>query len=351
MRLLYVSRSAGGHDQRFLTAWARAGVDVSNITVDADPHDVRTEVELRDVIENFRPDLVQVGPLTDPGFAVSRVWSGPLIATSWGFDLMDEVDRDTAVLGRARTVLEAASLVFVDNDASSRRAISLGALQEQIVQFPWGVDSEWFHQRESRPFSDAMAVTFLSTRRHEPIYRVGDVIEAFISVAAKHLNARLCLVGVGSLTSKFEAIIDAAGLADRVQFRGEVSNQLLPEIYRAADAYITASSVDGSSVSLLEAMASGTPVVASRIEGNAQWVSEDTGLSFDVGDVSQLSAHLGKLASMGPEAVRLASERAAKANALVQARAKWAQTVERFPEYSRMAIENWQGTERSTRVK
>lgn len=346
MRLLYVSRSSVGHDRRFLAAWTHSGVDVVSAVVGG-AYDARSELIVRNLIETHRPDIIQVGPLTDPGYAVARVWSGPLIVTSWGFDLMDEVERDDATRERARFVLAASNLLFVDSNATFERAVLLGAKQEHIVQFPWGVDSEWFGAREIPPLENGESITFLCTRRHEPIYRVGDIVNAFLPVAREHRNVQLRLVGTGSLTQQFKSAVGKAGLTDRVQFDGEVSHSLLPAVYRSADVYITASSVDGTSVSLLEAMASGTPVVASRIEGNAQWISDKTGFSFDVGDEFKISELLEAFAKMSPDLVGLAKERAERARDLVSSRADWKQTVECFPEYWRRAVEYWLGAQSS----
>lgn len=306
--------------------------------------DSRTRGRLRERLETFRPDLVQAGPLTSPAWDVTEVWGGPFIATSWGFDLLQEIDQDGIAMEQARAVLGRTNLLFVDNDAPRERALQLGVDARRIVQFPWGLDDQWFAHRDIPVMSDPRAITVLCTRRHEEIYHVGDVLTSFLQAALRCDNLRLQLIGSGSLTPKLEALAAASGLAHRIDFLGELENSLLVEAYRRADIYVTASEVDGTSVSLLEAMASSTVVVASRNAGNLQWLSGDTGYGFDVRDTSALAKIMADLAAMGPETTAEARRRAAGGRAQVERLANWKVTAQRFPDFAHAAIDHWEGT-------
>ena len=73
-------------------------------------------------------------------------------------------------------------------------------------------------------------------------------------------------------------------------FPGFINNNDLPRFYRMADLYISASHVDGSSVSLMEALACGLPCVASDIPANLEWVTDGlNGWIFPDGDVDALA--------------------------------------------------------------
>jgi glycosyltransferase involved in cell wall biosynthesis len=131
----------------------------------------------------------------------------------------------------------------------------------------------------------------LSLRTHDTIYRTSDVIEAFARAALADPALMLVLGGDGPLTPAHRARVDELGLAPRVRFIGRVDESELPALLRGADLYVTASETDGTSVTLLQAMACGVPVIASRNPGNATWVREgETGQLFDVGDVKELAA-------------------------------------------------------------
>ena len=352
MRLLYASRSSSTHDHRFLSAWREEGVVVDSIFVDgsggeAVPGEQGPEgfdSRLRTRIDAFRPDVIHAGPLTDVGSAVARVWSGPFVAMSWGFDLMDDIHKSRSAWKQAQAVIARADVLIVDNDGPRRVALELGAESSQIVQFPWGIDLEAFHPglsdfRQSLSISQGDIVV-LCTRRHEAIYDVQTVVDAFIATAPCSPRLRLMLAGSGTQTGELKATVHESGLRTRVNFLGEVDQKVLPSIYRAADLYVSPSRVDGSSVSLLEAMASGIPVCVSDIEGNRQWIADDRGLSFPVGDVGRLAQLLTALAAGTPADIqRAATQRRGRALDYVTKHANWECTRKALPGIARSAIE------------
>ncbi len=76
----------------------------------------------------------------------------------------------------------------------------------------------------------------------------------------------------------------------RVHFGGHISQADLPRWYHMADLYISPSHVDGSSVSLMEALASGLPCLVSDIPGNKEWIEDGVnGWLFRDGDVDDLA--------------------------------------------------------------
>jgi glycosyltransferase involved in cell wall biosynthesis len=105
---------------------------------------------------------------------------------------------------------------------------------------------------------------------------------------------------------------------DRVTFGGQVSQKDLPDWYHDADLYISPSHVDGSSVSLMEALACGLPCLVSDIPGNREWVVDgENGWLFRDGDANDLAekilaviAQREKLPEIGRAARRSAERRA-----------------------------------------
>jgi glycosyltransferase involved in cell wall biosynthesis len=89
-------------------------------------------------------------------------------------------------------------------------------------------------------------------------------------------------------------VIDA-GLENYVTFTGILEHGELPKLLRSADIYISASLGDGTSVSLLEAMATGLLPVVSNIDANTPWVIDGkTGLFFDTKNPQKLAQALHK---------------------------------------------------------
>jgi sugar transferase (PEP-CTERM/EpsH1 system associated) len=120
-------------------------------------------------------------------------------------------------------------------------------------------------------------------------------LEGVAELAGRCANWRLLLVGQGPEQGKLEAFVAARpDWARRVQFLG--TSHRVPELLRALDAYVLPSLAEGISNSLLEAMATGVPVVATRTGGNPEVVVDgESGLLFPVGDARRLGEHLLRL--------------------------------------------------------
>ena len=129
--------------------------------------------------------------------------------------------------------------------------------------------------------------------------------------------------------------MEQAGLSDRAHVPGVVEPEELPAYYRAADLYVSASRSDGSSISLLEAMASGRPALVSDIPGNKEWVrSGENGWLFSDGDVEELATDLVKAASSRSEL----ADMGAQARRIVEARGDWTSNFPKLLEAYQLAM-------------
>jgi glycosyltransferase involved in cell wall biosynthesis len=146
-------------------------------------------------------------------------------------------------------------------------------------------------------------------------YGVDDLAQAFVSAYQKFPDLRLLLAGDGPQSELIQRILAPVGAA--VHFPGRINRENLPAFYGAGDLFISPSHCDGSSVSLLEALACGRPVLVSDILSNREWVSPgDVGDLFRDGDISDLTDKIlnltndSDLVSYGRRARLLAEKRA-----------------------------------------
>jgi glycosyltransferase involved in cell wall biosynthesis len=176
---------------------------------------------------------------------------------------------------------------------------------EKTVIFPWGTDIEHFVPRKEESGKQSRganrtskivnrkSITLFCNRTWEAIYGVDVLAKAFVKVATENPNVNLILLGGGSQGGKIRQILMNGGVLDRVHFGGQVSQPDLPRWYHMADLYISASHIDGSSVSLMEALASGLPCLVSDIPGNKEWIEDGVnGWMFRDGDVQDLAAKI-----------------------------------------------------------
>jgi len=146
----------------------------------------------------------------------------------------------------------------------------------------------------------------LSCRNLTPIYDIATAIDAFARLVAVVPAARLLVAGDGPDRSALERQADAIGLADRVEFLGNVDPDDMATVRARATLLINTSRVDNQPVSLLEALAAGLPVVSTDAGGIPDMVSHDVdALLAPVGNADALGAHLSSLAQDDTLAERL----------------------------------------------
>jgi glycosyltransferase involved in cell wall biosynthesis len=104
-------------------------------------------------------------------------------------------------------------------------------------------------------------------RNLEPLYDNSTALQAFHIVREAIPGARLTIAGSGPERAQLETMAKELGVADAVVFAGRVDNERMPTLYREADLAINPSLADNMPISILEALASGVPVVSTNVGG------------------------------------------------------------------------------------
>ncbi len=153
-----------------------------------------------------------------------------------------------------------------------RQWIQLGVPAARMVRMASGVDSERFRPGPSAVESELLPrPRAVFTGRLHPQKNLPLLLEAWTEVARRS-PANLLLVGPGNDRARLEEMVEALGLSGRVQFTGGVPDPA--DYLRAADLFVLPSVAEGMSNSLLEAMATALPCVASRIAGNTDLIDD-----------------------------------------------------------------------------
>jgi glycosyltransferase involved in cell wall biosynthesis len=170
----------------------------------------------------------------------------------------------------------------------------------------------------------------------EKQYGCDIIIKAFIKAALMVENLHLIMLGEGSLKNDLMRQISKAGLDSNVKFIGCVPENEMVTYFQTSDVYISASHSDGSSVSLLQAMACGLSSIVSDIPGNREWVTAGkNGWLFKDGDSDQLASLMIEGASK-PE---LRTSLGAAARMIATERADWRQSYPKLLDAYHMAID------------
>ena len=317
MRIIYFSKSYSPHDYRFLSALSRTEHEIYYVKLEANrrqtedrpvPENIqqilwaggqrefrwrdvpRLAFDLRRLTKEIQPDLIHAGPIQNCAFIAALSGFRPILAMSWGYDLVMDADKSAWMRWVTRYTLKRSSFFTSDANVSRDKAISFGMDLEKTVIFPWGTDIEFFTPKDFKLSNTPQTLTLFCNRTWESIYGVDILAKAFVKVANANPDVHLILLGGGSEATKIRQILMQGGVLDRVHFGGHVSQADLPRWYYMADLYISPSHVDGSSVSLMEALASGLPCLVSDIPGNKEWIEDGVnGWLFRDGDVDNLA--------------------------------------------------------------
>jgi len=240
---------------------------------------VTTSKFLKSIIFKINPDILHGGYVSICGFICALTRFHPFLLMPWGSDIL--VEPKVSILKRQLVsyAIKQADMITCDAESVKKQIIErFNYNSDKITLFPWGIDLKLFTPSikslvlESLGWKDNLIV--ICTRMHKKIYGIEYIIDAIPDVLSKYPRARFLFIGNGPLTSLYQKRIKSLGVGGYVKFLGFISNKLLPQYLNAADVYVSPSLSDATSISLLEAMACGLPVVVTDVESNFEWIKD-----------------------------------------------------------------------------
>jgi N-acetyl-alpha-D-glucosaminyl L-malate synthase BshA len=185
-------------------------------------------------------------------------------------------------------------------------------------------------QREHFAPRDEKIILHVSNFR--PVKRIPDVIEVFRRILAK-LPSRLLLIGDGPEAARAQEMVEQYKLERQVLFLGQ--QEYVENLLCLGDLLLLPSEQEGFGLAALEAMASGVPVIATRIGGLPEVVIPgESGFLFNVGDVEGMAAKaIEVLTSKEGEGLK------AKARQVAVERFDWEKILPRYEEYYKKVLE------------
>ncbi len=331
MRIATLSNAAVLHTQRWVAHFRSRGHEVRLWSLEPGPAELEARPlpapplpgalryplaapALRRELAAFAPDLVDAHFVPNYGLLGALAGRRPLSVCAWGSDLLLGAGGGLRA-ARARFVLGRADLVLADAENLAAAARALGAPPDRVHAVPWGVPRARF-----RPRGNRVPGRLLSTRMHEPVYDLPAILGGLAPLLRRDARLTLHVAGDGSLRRELERQAAASLPEGRVRFLGRLAPDALAAELAAAEFYLSASLSDSTSLSLLEAMASGAIPVVSDLPGNREWVGEGEGARlFAPGDRAGLAAALER-ALAAPDWCEAARARNA---AVIEERGDW----------------------------
>ena len=239
---------------------------------------------LYELFRRIRPDVVHSRNLTAMDSLMPAALSGvPVrIHGEHGRDQFDTEGKNRKYRWLRRLHRPMIShYVALSKDLERYLREAIGVPQERITQIYNGVDIDLFHSspdgREAiGPYSDPGYFIVGTVGRMQPVKDQVTLVRAMIELWRSDESARkwlrLALVGDGPLRAEIEALLRRENATDLVWLAGARDD--VPRIMRGLDLFVLPSLAEGVSNTLLEAMASGLPVVATRVGGNPELMEE-----------------------------------------------------------------------------
>jgi len=253
------------------------------------------------VIKEIQPDIIHAGPIQRVASLPALVSFHPLISMSWGFDMLEDAHRNIFWKKITQYVLRRSDWILADCQTVKQTAIEFGFPGNRITVFPWGVDLSLFSPddrsktRKEIGFENDLLV--VHTRSWEPRYGVDITLQGFQIAAGLVPNLHMIMLGGGSQEREVKSFVESHSLSNQIHFHGYQKSEKLAAYYQAADVYLSASHVDGSSVALLESMACGCPALVSDIPSNLEWITDGVeGWTFRDGDADDLAKKIVMIA-------------------------------------------------------
>jgi len=241
--------------------------------------------------------LAEFGPTAGRLVEPCRRAGLPLIVHFHGYDTSVRAVLDEHRENYRRLFNTAAALIGVSR-AMCETLINMGAPAERVHYCPYGVDGSVFTPGDvERSSPVALAVGRFVDKKAPHL-----TVLAFAEAQRRHPRARLRMIGDGALFGSCVDLVSALGLNEAVTFLGQQPHSVIAAEMRQARCFVQHSvqawngDSEGTPNSVLEACASGLPVVATRHAGIPDVVVEGgTGFLVDERDVTAMARRLGEL--------------------------------------------------------
>lgn len=353
MRILYFTEGGSIHDYRFLIKFVQEGYDCHYVYLS--PSGKRYEVKgvksyclnygyhgkgsllfllgkalqvynrFKKLLRDTKPDILHAGWIPNVGLMAALSNYHPLLLMPWGSDVLISPQKSPIHRKVVKYVIEHADMITCDAEEVKKRITEVADYpEENIVTFPWGIDLKTFYPsgedrlriRQKLGWSDKKVL--IMTRAFKPVYGIEYFLRALPKVIERVPQVKALLIGTGALKSHFYRIVNELKINNEVLFLGQIPNADLVRYLNAADVYVSSSLSDGTSLSLLEAMACALPIVVTDVPAILEWVQDGVnGLVVPRKSIKQLSEKISCLLrnedlarEMGKRNFEIAQERA-----------------------------------------
>lgn len=312
MKVLLLSDTHSEHTEKWALGLANSGIKVGlfsfnkasydwyvheNITVFFEP-DNKINAEstltklayikyvsiLKKIIKHFEPDILHAHYATSYGLVGALANFHPFIISSWGSDVMKFPNKNFV----AKSILK---YNFKKADLLCATSYTIEEYINQVIPMPvtvipFGIDINIFKPKKVESLFKENDFVLGSIKPIESLYNTDILIKSFSKLLPKYDNLKLVIIGEGTERQALEKLCKDLNISENVVFTGRIPFKEISNYYNMIDILVNISEYESFGVSVVEAMACGTPVVVTNVGGLKEVVKDDSvGLKVNVGDV------------------------------------------------------------------
>ncbi len=234
----------------------------------------KTEIKtVKKIIEEQKIDLVHAHQAVTHAYIAAKALRKsqiPLVVTIWGSDVL--LNPKKSILHRLmnRYILRHADHLTMDAQFIKTHVEKIAKKNLNCTFITYGVDvpdENILHKKEK---------IFYSNRLLEPLYNIENIILSFDKLVQNQdfSDYKLLIAGLGSEERRLKKLVESKGLSKKIIFLGWLNKEENFAHYSKARFFVSVPKSDGTSVSLLEAMAHGCIPIVSDLPANREWVND-----------------------------------------------------------------------------
>lgn len=243
-------------------------------------HFLKVFLTLKRILKVVKPDVLHGGNVQTAGFLCALTNYHPFLLMPMGSDILLNPKKSKFLRYITKYTINHSNMITCDAESVKKEIISLTRYPDKkIIVFPCGIDLNLFNPHIDSNIREKLGLDkkfiVICTRKHSKVYGIEYLLDAMPKIIKKCNDVSFLMAGTGALTERLKVKVRELKIEDYVKFLGYIPNKKLPEYLVASNVYVSPSLSDGTSISLLEAMACGLPVVVTDVDAILEWVTDN----------------------------------------------------------------------------
>lgn len=288
MKVLFLSAANSIHTVRWVNSLAKRNITIYLVSLKNHSEDKRNKISndvkviylpfkgeigyylnylfFKKIIKNMKPDIINAHYLSGYGTLARLVNFKKTLVNVWGSDIYDFPKQNLLKNRIIEKNLSKINYIASTSNAMGNEIKKYLKIDKKINIVPFGINTSIFAPKNKEQKNKKELIIGI-VKSLEEIYGIEYLIRAFKILTEQNKQLKLVIYGEGKLKQSLKNLTKELKIEHHVEFKGYISNSLVPEVLNKIDIFVVPSNSESFGVSAVEAMACGIPVVASDADG------------------------------------------------------------------------------------